>query len=115
MELTLGNIILLCVFTEAVTELIFKAAPLQPIRLYIRNNTTFLYSLSQDQHLLDCKYCVSVWVGFLTFLIYCLKEPHILLTILLYSCIIHRVSNYLHLGFSIVRDVQFDIRVNRGR
>ncbi len=115
MEINLFNIICLSIFIEALVELFFKAAPLQPLRTYLRIHTPSLYSKTQQSHLLDCKYCVSVWIAFIIFILYYLTKPNIILTIILYSCIIHRLSNYLHLMFSIIRDLQFNIRINRGK
>jgi hypothetical protein len=34
---------------------------------------------------------------------------------LVYAIAIHRASNYVHLAFSLTRDVQVDIRIKRGK
>lgn len=111
--ITILNIILCALFIEAVTQLIFHAAPLQPIRNWLRQHTPMFYSKTTEEHLLDCKYCTSVWVGFGTVIAYHLFNPNIFLTILFYSCIVHRISNYMHTIYSYVVDKQLDLRVAR--
>lgn len=109
------ELILYALFVEAITQLIHTAAPLQSIREYIRQHTPSLYSTKQDKHLLDCKYCTSVWIAFFTIALYYAFSPNIFLTIIFYSCIVHRISNYLHIIIGVVRDQQINMRLARGR
>jgi len=109
------TLILMCIFVEAVTKLIFYAAPLQGIKNYIRARTPMLYSTEREEHLLDCKYCTSVWVAAFFVSMYLLFWPNIILTFVFYVCIIHRVSNYLHVIVGIMNDKQIDMRIARGK
>lgn len=105
------DIIILTVACEALVQLWLHAGPLQPGRNVLRRITPFLYSESQETHLLDCSYCVSVYVGFLVLAGYVW-----LATFTYYLALglaIHRLSNHFHLVFSYIRDLQFDRRVNR--
>ncbi len=104
--------LLAIIATEALVELWKKAAPLQGIRRWTISKTPFLYSQEQESHLLDCPYCLSVWVGFLMMVLYLYLDStvFILFTGMLS---VHRGSNFLHLIFSLLADKQRDIRVNR--
>jgi hypothetical protein len=105
-------LMILC--TESMVHLIRNAGPLAPIVAWLRGKTPCLYSEAQGQHLLDCGYCLSVWcaagayflVGYRRFWI-----AELLIVIL----VVHRLSNFLHLGFSYLRDKQLDLRVARNR
>ena len=108
------DLILLIVFTEATVHLWFHAAPLRGPREWLIKNTPTLYSKSQATHLLGCKYCLSVWVGISTVLMYWYIDYSTAVFIML--CLtIHRLSNFLHLCWSIIQDWQMDIRTNRGK
>jgi hypothetical protein len=108
------RLFLLAIACEALVQLWFHAAPLQGVRQWIIRSTPFLISKRQDTHLMDCKYCVSVWAGaFLMVAYFYMDYPAVMYFIGL--LIIHRLSNFLHLVFSWIRDKQYDIRVNRGR
>jgi len=97
---------------EALVQLWFTAAPLQWIREVVIATTPFLYSKKQGTHLLNCRYCVSVWIGLLiTVLYYSMNSKAFIFTITVLS--VHRLSNFLHLIFSLLRDRQIDIRVAR--
>jgi len=103
------DILILAIACEALVQLWLKAAPLQPARAFLRRITPFLYSETQG-HLLDCPYCLSVWVGFGVVVGY-LYVPY---SILFFAALgIHRCSNFIHLIFSFVRDWQMDIRIAR--
>jgi hypothetical protein len=103
--------IILMIACEALVQLWFKAGPLQPLRKALMRFTPFLYSQSQEDHLLDCPYCCSVWAGFL------LLSGYVWLPTFTYylaiGLAIHRLSNHFHLVFSYIRDLQFDRRVKR--
>ena len=92
-------------------QLWFYAAPLQGIRFYLVKWTPFLYSESQQTHLLNCKYCCSVWAAILLVILFYVSSDVFLFTVLILT--FHRISNFLHLIFSYLRDKQIDLRVDR--
>ena len=105
-------IILLILANEAITFLIFFAGPLQKIRKWLIKITPFFYNEEKQTHLLECKLCTSVWVSFfVTPLYWFINNPIVLYFIL--SMVIFRLSNHVHLIFSLLRDFQIDIRVKR--
>lgn len=106
------DLIILVVACEAIVQLWFHAAPLQSLRGLLTRLTPFLYSTSQETHLFDCAYCVSLWVGFCVTLTYLFGNHTFFMTLYL-SLMVHRLSNFLHLVFSLMRDRQLDIRVAR--
>ncbi len=95
--------------TEALVQLWFYAGPLQPIRGFLIRVTPFL--VSDDTHLLNCKYCVSLWVGLLLATILWLAPGVFMFCAVVLS--FHRVANFLHLAFSYLRDKQLDLRIAR--
>jgi hypothetical protein len=96
---------------EALVQLWFDAAPLLHVREWTIDHTPFLYSKMQEKHLLRCKYCMSVWVAFCLTLLYFTYESMYMLIVIFLS--VHRLSNFLHLVFSLCRDRQIDLRVAR--
>jgi len=108
------NLILLLVFCESIVELWKRAAPIQPFRAWLIRVTPFLYSARQQTHLLGCNYCVSVYAGVLTAGIYFFLDVMVVKLIVI-ALAIHRLSNFLHLSFSLLRDRQMDIRVARNK
>lgn len=100
------------IFAEAVVNLIFNGTVLQPSREKIIALTPFLKV--REEHLLDCKLCTSFWVGLLTAAMLQFTSSTAIKLFLL-GVVIHRLSNHFHLIFSLIRDMQFDIRVNRNR
>ncbi|MFA5322372.1 MAG: DUF1360 domain-containing protein [Smithella sp.] len=105
------KVIALAVLTEALVELVFTAAPLQGVRIFIINRTPVLRSTEQG-HLLECKYCTSVWIA-----------TGVVLIAVFFDCtafriaaaifIVHRISNYLHILAATVRDAQINLRLMR--
>ena len=108
------NIIMLVIACEALVQLWFHAAPLQGLRRLMIRMTPFLYSKEQESHLLDCRYCVSVWTGAVMAGTYCFMGNRIVFFIIA-SLVIGRLSNFIHLAFSYLNDKQMDLRVARGR
>jgi len=107
--------LLLCALaSEAAIELWKKAAPLSGIKSWLVSITPWLYSESQQQHLLLCPYCLSLWVA-VPFTLFYFTLDVIAIRCIIYLLVIHRLSNYIHLVFSLVRDMQLDIRVARKR
>ena len=105
------RILALAILTEAIVELIFKAAPLQGARLWFIRSTPFFRSEDQG-HLLECKSCTPVWIA-----------AGVALTAAFLDCqatrlmgaalIIARLSNYTHLIVSSIRDAQINMRLER--
>ena len=107
--------ILCLIAVEAVTELIFKAGPLQSLRCWIIDRTPWARAGIIQEHLLECKYCVSVWVAFIFALGYLfLLESQVFLCFL-YAINFHRLSNLFHLPVSYLRDKQLNLRIERNR
>lgn len=102
------RIFLYIIACEALVHLWFNAQPLQYIReLSIR----YLPLYVRGEHLFECKYCTSVWIGALLVVAY----QYSIMDYLIYALVFHRGSNFLHLVFSYIRDLQFDLRIKRGR
>jgi hypothetical protein len=110
------RLLLLVVFTEAITQLIFRAALLQPIRVWLIDHTPFLKvpetRYSTADHLLECKYCVSVWVGMCSAILYQYWDYQIV-QVCVCVFVLHRLSNLFHLGYSYLNDKQMDLRIAR--
>ena len=100
--------LVLIIATEALVELWKKAMPLQGIRRKLTIWTPFLEI--DGQHLFDCGYCLSVWVGAVVFISYSVFDG---LIYFFGALAIHRISNYLHLAVSYLRDLQLNLRVGR--
>jgi hypothetical protein len=105
------QIIALAILVEALTELFFRAAPIQGLRNKLITITPFL-EVRDYGHLFECKYCTSFWVAVvivpLSFLI-----DYELLIVFSYAIIAARVSNYIHIIYGIVRDKQMNIQLDR--
>lgn len=108
------KLILILVSCEAVVELWKKAAPIQPIREWLVKATPMLYSQRQQTHLLECNYCFSVYAGILAAGVYTFMDI-LAVQVMVASLAIHRLSNYLHLCMSYLRDKQMDLRVARNK
>jgi hypothetical protein len=105
------KLIFLAILIEALTELLFKAAPLQKIRNWLIKKTPFLYSEEQG-HLLDCKYCSSVWVAFGVIMLTTWFDNEFT-RLIAYFIVAARGSNYAHIIFSTVKDFQINLRLER--
>ncbi len=103
--------IAMAILTEALVELFFKAAPLQGARGWLIKKTPKLRSQEQG-HLLDCKYCTSVWVGTFVYSAAFFSESQVL-RLVSAALIVARLSNYAHLFYSTVRDAQINMRLIR--
>lgn len=102
--------LILIISIEAVVELWKKAAPIQSFKEWLIINTPFLYSPRLDTHLMECPYCMSVWIGFIMSLCYFINHQFIYVAMILSF---HRASNYIHIGISYLRDLQLNIRAGR--
>lgn len=105
------RILYLAILTEALVELVFKAAPLQGIRIWLIKKTPILRSTEQG-HLLECKYCTSVWIA-IAIVIAAAAAENTYTTILGAALVIARVSNYVHSTVSWIRDLQINLRLER--
>jgi len=103
--------LVMIVLIEALVELLFKAAPLQDARNWVIKVTPFLRSEEQG-HLLECKYCTAVWVGFFIVLIGTYLDNEITRVFAL-MIVFGRLSNYVHLVYSTIRDKQLNMRLQR--
>ena len=112
MTWSMMDVILLAIFTEALVELWKKAGPLQPMREWLVDITPWLYSARQQTHLLMCPYCLSLYAGFAAICLYSLVA-YAPVRWLIYAVVVHRMSNWLHLAFSLLRDKQLNIRIDR--
>jgi hypothetical protein len=105
------KVIALTILIEALTELFFKAAPLQGIRRLLIKITPFLCSKEQG-HLFECKYCTSIWVGVAVILMAAFADYYVT-RMAAYVIIITRISNYVHIIYSIIRDAQINMQLKR--
>lgn len=106
------KLMILAIATEAAVELWKKAAPLQGIREWAIRKTPYLYSERQQSHLLECPYCLSVWGGMMAMAAFFYMDSTAVLFIT-GALATQRLSNFLHLCFSFLRDQQMDLRVAR--
>ena len=105
------RVLALAILVEALVELIFTAAPLQGPRRWIIKKTPWLKSVDQG-HLLECKYCTSVWIAGGAILLTTFADCQAL-RITSAALIIHRLSNYAHVVIAAVRDAQINMRLKR--
>ena len=105
------KIIALSVLTEALVELIFSAAPLQGVRAWLIKKTPCVRSTAQG-HLLECKYCTSVWIAAAVVVLFTFADYQIT-RLAATALIVARLSNYCHLLISTVRDEQINKRLER--
>jgi len=92
------EVICTIILIESITNLISKSELFKPIR-------EFLFSKGENKlfrfihTLVDCPYCLSVWVGGLCVVLLCLYINNLLPFVLVWACIaivFHRLSNILH-------------------
>jgi hypothetical protein len=105
-------IILGVIFCEALMNLFFTAGIIQPAREKFMELTPFLSV--RGEHLFSCKMCTSVWTGMVTVGVFQFAHYGVV-RFIIYGIVIHRLSNYWHLLYSLNRDRQLDIRVDRNK
>lgn len=93
------KLILCIIASEALTQLVCKAEIFDTPREFIKSLSDF------TRRLLDCPYCVSVWVSGFTVCLYCFYEYTWVFVLLL---VIHRASNFIHDLFRIVQNYKID-------
>jgi hypothetical protein len=106
------DIVLMVIGCEAIVNLIFTGVVLQPVRDWIIRHTPFISV--NGEHLLSCRVCTSLWIGFLCAIGFLFLSIPLVRFIFL-GIVIHRLSNHFHLIFSIIRDIQLDMRVARNK
>jgi hypothetical protein len=102
--------IVFAILIESLVELFFKAAPLQRIRHWIINKTPFLEV--DEQHLLDCKYCVSFWVSVVVVLVMVFFDNTITRTFG-FIIVVARLSNFIHIIYAIVFNGKMNMILRR--
>lgn len=105
------RMIFLCILTEALVELFFKAAPLQGIRTWLIKKSPWLHTEIQG-HLLNCKYCTSVWIAAGVVLLAWLADCQGT-RLAAAALIVARLSNYAHILMGWIRDAQINKRLER--
>jgi len=82
------------ILTEAITQIITKSELFKPIRKFFfdRRNNKFC---SYMHDLLDCGYCVSVWVGWFVVIAF-LYINSVVINVFFVGLVLHRLSNILH-------------------
>lgn len=86
------NIILLVIFTEAITELVVKSEIFSSIREFFFKSEFKVFNFIHK--ILDCGYCFSVWAALFTIALTYLSNTYVNTFILI--IIIHRLSNVFH-------------------
>jgi len=105
------RIIAIAILTEAIVELIFTAAPLQGIRAWLIKKTPLLRSELQG-HLLECKYCTSLWIAAGVVLLAAFADCQAT-RLASAAIVVGRLSNYAHLLYSSIRDFQINKLLDR--
>ena len=105
------KILALAILTEAIVELIFTAAPLQGLRSWLIKKTPWLRSQPMG-HLLECKYCTSIWIAAIVILGATFADCQST-RLAAAAILIARLSNYAHLLYSSIRDYQINKRLER--
>ena len=100
------DLVLLVTTTEAITGIISKSEIFYPIRKWLFRKWEGLHRL------VDCPYCLSVWVAALLITFYYLS--HVLdfygiFKFILYAFSIHRLSNVFHFGIDRLDPHNFDL------
>lgn len=87
------------IITEAITEIVVKSELFFPLRAYLFDKGKKNLFFNKLHSLVDCGYCFSVWMGWLTaFLLF--RESSILIHVYVdwffIGLVLHRLSNGLH-------------------
>ncbi|KKK76451.1 hypothetical protein LCGC14_2863520 [marine sediment metagenome] len=105
------KLFLLAILTEALIELFFSEGLFKKIRIFLVRQTPGL-NLPAYGHLLDCKYCCSVWIGLIViYLSTYINYP--LPRLIAFGIILARASNYIHCTLGLLRDLQINTRLKR--
>jgi len=82
------------IVVEAITNIITKSQFFSPVREFFfnrRKNKLFNWAHS----LLDCSYCLSVWVGLFVYICWFCFDS-IFIDVIFMGFVLHRMSNVLH-------------------
>jgi len=110
-SIILLSIILLSLAVEAVTEIITSSEIAKPVhamiyRLAFTNppvDTMATRIWSWAYKLITCGYCTSVWVSLLVCLLLSHTIMHEYINIVILVFVIHRLSNWIHVIYELVR------------
>lgn len=120
------TILLLAVATEAVAEIVTSSSLTQPVRNWLStkafpvdsppSNTFIQHFIVFISKLVSCGYCASVWIGAFfalwapllidAFVLRALEAPSAIVIVVNWLCLaflIHRLSNWLHVVYELVR------------
>jgi hypothetical protein len=90
----LYNILFLIILVEAITQIITKSELFKPFRkFFFERRENRFYGYVHD--LLDCGYCMSVWVGWFVVFTF-LYINSVVLNVFFAGLVLHRLSNILH-------------------
>jgi hypothetical protein len=99
--------LLLCIIAaEAMVQLICKAEVFDRPREWVKSLSGFTESL------LNCAYCVSVWIAAFTTVLFILWDYSFYF---IYLMVIHRLSNFFHDGFRVVQHKKINMVLQRGK
>lgn len=98
------KLILCIIAAEAMTQLTCKAEIFNRPRNWFKNLCGF------TKELIECPYCVSVWVAGFTTVLYVYYE---FIYLFIIGLVIHRLSNFLHDIFRIVFNIKLDQYLRR--
>jgi hypothetical protein len=87
--------LLAVIAVESLTEIVVHSELLQKPKTWIMRCGFF-------RELLSCPWCTSIWIGFGVFAVVMLKVEVVLIPF-----VVSRLSNYLHLGFGLLKRVRF--------
>jgi len=85
--------ILVALLVESVTNIVSKSEIFLPIRRWLFYKNKFLHNL------IDCPYCLSVWVGLLCSVLCDIKltfSENLYVDYIISGLLLHRSSNILH-------------------
>lgn len=86
-------LILLPIACEAITEIIGSSDVFKPLREYTESRKIPILS-----NLLDCKYCLSVWISMIIVMAYFVINVHTcFIMYLIYVLVVHRLANLVHI------------------
>lgn len=88
--------IIAIVLTESITEIVAKSAIFEPLRkLFFEKRKNVVFKFIHD--ILDCPYCLSVWVGTLVGIVLLdIKIVNVWLDWFIIGLLLHKCSNVLH-------------------
>jgi hypothetical protein len=104
--MSIWDLVLLVITTEAITGIVSKSEIFYSLRKWLFGKWQWLHRL------VDCPYCLSVWVAAVLTTLYYLSHVldfYLPFKILLYGFTIHRLSNILHFCIDRIDPHKFDL------